>query len=153
MNLTLQEQSIIDQAKIIMQNSAIYTCDNAGKITSCRAAAELMRLTIGVTNQEKFAVALLNQQHRVISCEVLFIGTINSASVYPRDIAAAALKSDAVAVIIAHNHPSGLAEPSSSDLAITKAIKAGLNLFDIQLLDHIIVAGDSHYSFAANTLI
>jgi DNA repair protein RadC len=90
---------------------------------------------------------LLDSQHKVLECSVIFSGTIDGASIYPREIVKAALYGNAAAVIIAHNHPSGQPEPSAADKRITERIKSALALLDIRVLDHIIV-GDSCYSFA-----
>jgi DNA repair protein RadC len=90
---------------------------------------------------------LLDSQHKVLECNVMFSGTIDGASIYPREIVKAALHASAAAVILAHNHPSGQPEPSGADKRITQRIKSALELLDIRLLDHIIV-GDSCYSFA-----
>jgi DNA repair protein RadC len=92
-------------------------------------------------------VVLLDSQHKVLECSVIFSGTIDGASIYPREIVKAALYANAAAVILAHNHPSGVIEPSAADKRITEPIKDALALLDIRVLDHIIV-GDSCYSFA-----
>ena len=90
---------------------------------------------------------LLDSQHKVLDCSVIFSGTIDGASIYPREIVKAALFANASAVILAHNHPSGQPEPSAADKRITERIKSALALVDIRILDHVIV-GDSCYSFA-----
>jgi DNA repair protein RadC len=90
---------------------------------------------------------LLDSQHKVLDCSIIFSGTIDGASIYPREIVKAALYANAAAVILAHNHPSGQPEPSTADKRITERIKSALALVDIRVLDHIIV-GDSCYSFA-----
>lgn len=91
---------------------------------------------------EVFACLYLDNQHRFLSFDELFRGTIDGASVYPREVVKAALKHNAAAIILAHNHPSGVAEPSHADIHITKRIKSALDLVDIRVLDHIIV-GDA----------
>ena len=98
-------------------------------------------------DREYFALMLLNSQHKVLECSIIFSGTIDGASIYPRESVKAALYANAAAVILAHNHPSGQPEPSSADKRITERIKSALALVDIRVLDHIIV-GDSCYSFA-----
>ena len=90
---------------------------------------------------------LLDSQHKVLECNIVFSGTIDGASIYPREIVKAALYANAAAVILAHNHPSGQPEPSNADKRITERIQSALALLDIRVLDHIIV-GDSCYSFA-----
>lgn len=102
---------------------------------------------------EVFACLFLDNQHRVIQFEELFVGTLDSASVYPREVAKRALFHHAAAVIFAHNHPSGVNEPSHADRAITDKLKQALNLFDIRVLDHFIVGDGSPYSFAEHGLL
>ncbi|MEZ8076857.1 DNA repair protein RadC, partial [Vibrio sp. FF112] len=102
--------------------------------------------------REVFAVMFLDNQHHLISFEELFFGTIDSASVYPREVVKAALKTNAAAVIFAHNHPSGDATPSQADKRITQRLKDALALVDIRVLDHIVI-GDSAVSFAERGLL
>jgi len=97
---------------------------------------------------EVFAAIFLDNQHHVIAFEELFFGTINASSVHPRVILQGCLKHNAAAVIVAHNHPSGVAEPSISDIDITATIKAALNLIDVRLLDHLVVASHRVVSLA-----
>jgi DNA repair protein RadC len=102
---------------------------------------------------EVFACLFLDNQHRVLKLEELFRGTIDSASVYPREVAKAALQHNAAAVIFAHNHPSGISEPSQADRHITDKLKQALALFDIRVLDHFIIGDGLPYSFAENGLL
>jgi DNA repair protein RadC len=103
---------------------------------------------------EVFALLLLDNQHRVLAWEELFRGTIDGANVYPREVVKVALASNAAAVIFAHNHPSGVAEPSSADRQITDRLRKALELVDIRVLDHFIVGdGERAYSFAEHGLI
>jgi DNA repair protein RadC len=102
---------------------------------------------------EVFACLFLDNQHRVIQWEELFRGTIDGASVYPREVAKRALFHHAAAVIFAHNHPSGINEPSQADRQITDKLKQALGLFDIRVLDHFIVGDGQPYSFAEHGLI
>lgn len=99
-------------------------------------------------NNEVFAVLFLNNQHQIIQFEELFFGTINAASVHPRVIVQKALSLNAAAVILAHNHPSGVAEPSTADIDITQTIKNAMQLIDVRLLDHLIVASHKVTSMA-----
>ncbi|UQB41731.1 DNA repair protein RadC [Thiomicrospira microaerophila] len=94
---------------------------------------------IGRSEREQFACLLLDQQHQMIHFEVLFYGTVNQASVHPREIIKLALKHNAAAMVISHNHPSGLPKPSQSDHSITDLIKQALSLVEVRLLDHIII--------------
>jgi DNA repair protein RadC len=102
---------------------------------------------------EVFACLFLDNQNRVIQLTELFRGTIDAASVYPREVAKLALQHNAAAVIFAHNHPSGIAEPSLADRYITDKLKQGLGLFDIRVLDHFIIGDGEPYSFAEHGLI
>jgi DNA repair protein RadC len=101
---------------------------------------------------EVFACLFLDNRHRVIACEELFRGTIDGASVHPREVVRRALGHNAAAVILAHNHPSGIAEPSRADEAITRRLRDALALVDIRVLDHVVV-GDELVSFAERGLL
>ncbi len=104
-------------------------------------------------NFEVFACLFLDNQHRVISWEELFRGTLDGASVYPREVAKRALFHNAAAVIFAHNHPSGISEPSQADKQITDKLRQALGLFDVRVLDHFIVGDGEPYSFAEHGLL
>ncbi len=122
-------------------------------LSSPRAVRDYLRLALAGREQEVFVVMLLDAQHRVISSEELFRGTLTQTSVYPREVVKCALKHNAAAVIFAHNHPSGVAEPSHADEILTRSLKAALALVDIQVLDHFIVAGSRTVSFAERGLL
>src|SRR5689334_11553453 len=122
-------------------------------LSSPGAVRDYLRLALAGREQEVFAVLLLDAQHRVISCQELFHGTLTQTSVYPREVVKCALKHNAAAVIFAHNHPSGVAEPSHADEILTRSLKSALALVDIQVLDHFIVAGTRTMSFAERGLI
>lgn len=92
---------------------------------------------------EKFVVVFLDNRHRVIATDIMFEGTIDGTSVYPREVVKAALSYNAAAIILAHNHPSGVAEPSQADERITQRLKSALELVDVRLLDHLIVGGNT----------
>ncbi len=117
-------------------------------LTSSLATQNFLTAELRQESREVFAVLFLNTQHQVIKFERLFYGTINAAAVYPRVVVEAAIKYQAGAVILAHNHPSGIAEPSIADNAITDRLTQALALVDIKVLDHIIVAGCHCYSYA-----
>jgi DNA repair protein RadC len=102
---------------------------------------------------EVFACLFLDNQHRVIEYEELFRGTIDGASVYPREVVKRALGLNTAAVIFAHNHPSGIAEPSEADKHITQRLKQALNLIDVRVLDHFIIGEGTAFSFAEHGLI
>ena len=103
--------------------------------------------------REVFSCVHLDNQHRVMAYEELFYGTIDGASVYPREVVKSCLKYNSAAVIFAHNHPSGNSEPSQADISITTKLKQALALVDIRVLDHIIVAGSKTTSFAEKGLL
>jgi DNA repair protein RadC len=98
--------------------------------------------------REVFAILLLNSQHQLIAYKSLFFGTINAANVYPREIIKLALTHNAAAIIMAHNHPSGIAEPSHADRHITEKIVSAMGLVDIRVLDHFVVGDGDICSFA-----
>ncbi len=103
--------------------------------------------------REHFVGLFLDSQHRLISAEGLFHGTVSQTAVYPREIAKRALALNAAALIVAHNHPSGVSEPSQSDRILTEGLKTTLRALDVAVLDHVIVAGNCFYSFAEAGLL
>ncbi len=119
-----------------------------GALTSPQAAERYLQVRLGGRTREVFGCLFLDTQHRVIGFEELFEGTLDSAAVYPREIARRALQLHAAAVILAHNHPSGLAEPSAADRRITDQVRDGLALLDIRVLDHLVVGQSRVVSFA-----
>ena len=112
-----------------------------------------LRLEIGSLKNEVFGVIFLNNKHCVIKSEVIFTGTIDSASVYPRVVVQRVLDLNAAAVIFYHNHPSGSAEPSQSDQNITSKLKNALNVIDVRVLDHYVVSTHDSVSFAERGLM
>jgi DNA repair protein RadC len=108
---------------------------------------------LGLRQREVFCCLFLNSQHAVLHCEDLFLGTLDAAAVYPREVACRALQLGAAALIFAHNHPSGVAEPSDADRRITQRLQSALALLDIRVLDHIIVGQGTHFSFAERGLL
>jgi DNA repair protein RadC len=122
-------------------------------LNSPRAVRDYLQLLLGGRQQEVFLVLFLDTQHRVIASEELFQGTLSQTSVYPREVVKRALAHNAAAVILAHNHPSGVAEPSQSDQLLTDALKQALSLVDVRVLDHFVVAMGKTLSFAEKGLI
>ena len=112
-----------------------------------------LRLRLGSRECEYFSVLFLDNRHRVIEIEDMFRGTIDGSSVYPREVVKLALLHNAAAVIFAHNHPSGVAEPSQADRAITERLKNALALVDIRVLDHFVIAASESVSFAERGLL
>ena len=122
-------------------------------LTSPGAVRDLLRLKLAGLPHEVFVCIHLDAQHRVISVEEMFRGTLTQTSVYPREIVKAALKANAAAVIFAHNHPSGVAQPSRADELLTRELKDALALVEVKVLDHFIVAGTQALSFAERGLL
>jgi len=102
---------------------------------------------------EVFSCLFLDNRHRVLEFEELFQGTINSATVHPREVVKKALKHNAAAVILAHNHPSGVSEPSQADISITKHLKTALSMVDVRLLDHFVIGDGESVSLAERGLL
>jgi DNA repair protein RadC len=120
---------------------------------SPRAVCEFLTIKLGALEHELFAVLLLDTRHRLIEYVELFRGTIDGASVHPREVVKLALARNAAALVLAHPHPSGTTEPSHADELITRRLREALALVDIRVLDHIIVAGGEAISFAERGLI
>ncbi len=122
-------------------------------LNSPRAVRDYLQLLLGGRQQEVFLAMFLDTQHRVVAAEELFHGTLSQTSVYPREVVKRALVHNAAAVILAHNHPSGVAEPSQSDRLLTDALKQALSLVDVHVLDHFVVGAGQTLSFAEQGLI
>ena len=123
-------------------------------LASPQAVRDWLRLSLGGLQHEVFIALWLDSQNRLIASEELFSGTLTQTSVYPREVVKRALAHNAGAVILAHNHPSGLAEPSRADEVLTSSLKQALSLIDVKLLDHFIVTGGATpLSFAERGLI
>jgi len=122
--------------------------DRGEPLTSSQATRNYLISELRHESNEVFAVLFLDNQHQILKFERLFFGTIDAAAVYPRVVVEQALKHQAAAVILTHNHPSGVAQASIADKQITKRLEQALSLIDIRVLDHIIVAGNQCYSFA-----
>ena len=116
--------------------------------TSSSSVRDWLRLQLATLDREAFTVLWLDNQHRLIAHDTLFLGTVNSVTVHPREVVKSGLKNNAAAVVLAHNHPSGEAEPSKADRLITERLQQALELVDIRLLDHLIIGGMDIASFA-----
>lgn len=144
------------QLQAVLELSRRYLleqCRREAIFNSPQAVYDYLTIQLRTLQQEVFMVLYLDSQNQLLKDEILFYGTINAASVYPREVVKAALKNNAAAVIFAHNHPSGVAEPSQADKLITTKLQQALNLVDINVLDHIIVGGKNCVSFAERGLI
>ena len=131
-------------------NQTMRTRDVLG---SPAAVRDYLRLRLASLPHEVFLVLLLDAQNRLIVAEELFRGSLTQTSVYPREVVKLALAHNAAAAIFAHNHPSGLAEPSRADELLTRALKDALALVDVKVLDHFLIAGSGVMSFAERGLL
>lgn len=122
-------------------------------LTSPGAVRDYLRLALGTLPYEVFVCIWLDAQHRTLRLEKAFQGTLTQTSVYPREIVKAALACNAAAVIFAHNHPSGVAQPSQADELLTRNLREALALVEVKVLDHFIIAGNQALSFAERGLL
>jgi DNA repair protein RadC len=142
-------QAVVELAGRVLREQA----RNGPSLESPGVVRDYLRLTLAGRGHEVFVVLFLDARHRVIACEEMFRGTLTQTSVYPREVVKQALGHNCAAVILAHNHPSGVAEPSRADEALTRALQGALALVDVRVLDHIIVAGPQSLSFAERGLL
>lgn len=122
-------------------------------LTSPRESAAFLKARMADRPYEVFGVLFLDNRHRVLAFEEMFRGTLDGASVHPREVVKAALDHNAAAVIFAHNHPSGVAEPSAADRNITRQLRDALALIGVQVLDHLVIGGGEPTSMASRGLI
>lgn len=145
-----QLQAVLEMARRALREE--FAAGDA--LASPRAVRDWLRLTLAPLPHEVFMVLLLDAQNRLLAAEELFRGTLTQTSVHPREVVKLALAHNAAGAILAHNHPSGVAEPSRADETLTQALKQALALVDVKLLDHFIVAGCGEpLSFAEKGLI
>ena len=122
-------------------------------ISSPDESREYLVSQLAQLEHEVFSVLFLDNRHRIISFDQMFTGTIDGSSVHPREVVKRSLQHNAAAVILAHNHPSGIPEPSRADIALTQRLVEALSLVDVRVLDHIVVGGVETASFAERGLI
>jgi DNA repair protein RadC len=134
---------VLEKASEIVKNRHL----TSDIFTSSQATKDFLQFKLGKYEREVFSMMILSNRHQLIEYKELFFGTIDAASVYPREVVKAVLSENGSAVIFSHNHPSGELKPSQADIAITKRLKEALALIDVQVLDHIIV-GDGTTSMA-----
>src|SRR5688572_28320093 len=164
--LTADQQKIADipglgnakyaqlQAVLEMSRRALReTLDRGAALSSPQTVRDYLRLKLQGKQHEVFVAVFLDAQNRVLEVEELFQGTLTQTSVFPREIVKQALHHNAAGVIFAHNHPSGVAEPSRADEALTQTLKHTLALVDVKVLDHFVVGGDAAMSFAERGLL
>jgi DNA repair protein RadC len=145
----VQLQAVLEMSRRALQEEMRI----GDALNSPLAVRNYLQLLLRGREQEVFMVIFLDAQHRVIVAEEMFHGTLTQTSVYPREVVKRALALNAAAVIFAHNHPSGVAEPSQSDRLLTDALKQSLQLVDVRVLDHFIVAGAGCLSFAEKGML
>ena len=148
--MAAHELAVIDAALAIV---AMKLREPGSMIDSPHKAREYMRLHLAGADRERFAVLFLDAQCAAIAFEVLSEGTLTHASVYPREVVRRALHWNAAAVVLAHNHPSGLPEPSRADEVLTHALKSALNLVDVRVIAHIVIGGMTSVSFEERGLM
>jgi DNA repair protein RadC len=142
-------EEVLEQARRLLAQRV----QRGTTMTSPHAVKDYLRLHIGVLEHEVFTVVFLDSQHRMIEVREMFRGTLTQTSVYPREVVKEALALNAGAVILAHNHPSGLPEPSRADEVLTQTLKAALAVVDVRVLDHFVVSLTGIVSFAERGLI
>ena len=148
--LVEQEEALIEQALALLTSrlkEKTITLYNGSAVKS------FLRLQLEQKEREHFSVMFLDAQHRLIDYQILFMGSINSAKVSLREIIKVALQLNACALIVAHNHPSGVATPSPQDIDVTNSLMSALKLFDIKLLDHMVIGHNDIISMAEQHLI
>jgi DNA repair protein RadC len=143
---TAQEQEVLSHAAEILKSKMFVSEQPA--LTSPEMVKLFCRNSLAAKEHEVFGVIFLDNQHRARSSAELFTGTIDAASVYPREVVKMALAENAAAVIFYHNHPSGVAEPSQADRRITRRLIDALALIDVKVLDHFVVSFEGAVSFA-----
>jgi DNA repair protein RadC len=137
-------EEVLSQARRVLS----HRVRRGATMSSPQAVKDYLLVEIGVLEHEVFCVLFLDAQHRIIALKQMFRGTVTQTSVYPREVVKEALAVNAAAVILAHNHPSGAAEPSRADEFLTQTLKTALALVDVRVLDHLVVAGSDARSFA-----
>ena len=148
--LSEDDQVLIEQAIRCLERQYLVKQD---VLTSPDATRTYLRLRLFGLPYEVFAILFLDNRHRVIVYEELFRGSIDSANVHPREVVRRVIETNAAAVIFAHNHPSGVAEPSQSDLRLTQRLKEALGLIDVRVLDHFIAGEGQGTSLAERGLL
>lgn len=153
----VEEDSSAEENELIAKALAILSRRMREKVhlSEPSAVRDYLRLSLAGKEHEVFVVVLLDAQHRVLLCDELFRGTLTQTSVYPREVVKLALATNAASAIFAHNHPSGVCQPSRADELLTQTLKAALALVDVRVIDHFVVAGDgdASISFAERGLL
>jgi DNA repair protein RadC len=145
----MTDDMTVQRALEILEKRAKAGC----ALTSPAAVRDYLRLALHGLEHEVFFCVWLDAQHRVVAFEQIFRGTLTQTSVYAREVVKSALKHNAAAVLLGHNHPSGVAQPSQADELLTRNLKEALQLIEVRVLDHFIVAGHQAISFAERGLL
>jgi len=140
-------------AKELVRRSLVEAMRQRDVLSSPACVRDFLRMTLAGRDYEVFMVLFLDAQNRVIAPEEMFRGSLTQTSVYPREVVKRSLVNNAAAVIFAHNHPSGVAEPSHADELLTRSLKEALALVEVRVLDHFVVAGNGVMSFAERGLL
>lgn len=144
------ENRLIAQAIAILERRLFV---DGPQISNPQLTSDYLRLKLMPEPSEVFVAVFLSSKHQVIACETLFRGTIDAAQIHPRVVVQRALAHNAAALVIAHQHPSGCSEPSSSDERLTQRLKSALECVDVRLLDHFIIGKGQPFSFAEHALL
>jgi DNA repair protein RadC len=149
-----RSERILDAAKELLARALSEEMQEGDVLSSPDKVRDFLRLRLAERPHEVFMVLLMDVQHRLLADVELFRGTLTQTSVYPREVVKLALSHNAAAVIFAHNHPSGVPEPSQADIHLTNALRQALSLVDVRTIDHIVVGGNaSPVSFAERGLL
>lgn len=146
-SVTRQDKTIRNALRILKEQ---LKQPQSESLNSSSKVKDYFLMELGREEREVFCVMFLDAQNRLIDSEIMFYGTLTQTFIHPREVVKKALTHNAASVILAHNHPSGLSEPSEADILLTKSLTNALSVVDIKVLDHIIVAADKAYSFADN---
>lgn len=147
----ISDEQVIDRAMQILEDKHK---PGSEVLRSPELTGKYLRMKLADLKYEVFGVLMLDNRHRVLEVTELFRGTIDGCAVYPREVVKAALQCNAAAMILYHNHPSGINEPSQADISLTKRLKEALGMVDIRVLDHMIVSGaEPHVSLAERGLL
>lgn len=140
-------------AQILKDNARDYFVREGDPLTSPEHVRDYLRAVLSHHESEVFGIIFMDNRHQVQTFEILFYGTIDGSSVHPREVVKRALANNSAAVILTHNHPSGVGEPSQADIALTKRLKESLALIDVRVLDHFIVGEGQPVSMSERGLI
>ncbi|MFN9142304.1 MAG: RadC family protein [Betaproteobacteria bacterium] len=143
----------LSAARELVRRALAATLGERDVLTSPELVREYLQVALAQRQHEIFMVLFLNAQNQLIAPEEMFRGTLTQTSVYPREVVKRALSWNAASVILAHNHPSGVAEPSRADEYLTQSLRSALALVDVRVLDHIVVAGSNVTSFVQRGLL